>query len=170
MVDEKEKIWVTPPLPAGIKVRHVGYLDLGPFYTWLERWFEFQGYFPGGTLEKFYDEKLEQSGAKKIEIRWVGMKKKNPYYTYYIEIIFLLVGINKVEIQLGEKKVKLEKGDFELRIGAYLEKGMAGAGFLRNIYEKFVVRKQLELYKFECYDKVYKLQEDIKTYFNQYVQ
>lgn len=165
---DTEKIWVTPPMPGGIKVRHVGYLDLGEFYTWLQRWFEFNGYF-GGNFEKFYEEHIDQAG-KKIDIRWVGKKKKNPYYTYTIEIIFLLVAVNKVEVQMGEKKIKIEKGDFELRLGAYVEKGMKGAGFLRKLYEKVIAKKNIELYKKECYDKLYKLQGEIKAYFNQYVQ
>ncbi len=168
MAEEKEKIWVTPPLPAGVKIRHIGYLDLGAFYTWLQRWFDFNGYF-GGDFERFYEEKVDQSG-KKIEMRWVGSKKKNPYYTYYIEIIFLLVAVNKVDVEVAGKKIKLEKGDFELRIGAYVEKGMKGSGFLRNLYEKMIAKPQLDTYKFECYDKVSKLQEEIKAYFNQYVQ
>ncbi|MFH1210815.1 MAG: hypothetical protein V1645_02760 [archaeon] len=165
---DTEKIWVTPPMPGGIKVRHVGYLDLGAFYTWLQRWFDFNGYF-GGDFERFYEEHIDQ-GGKKIEIRWAGKKKKNPYYTYNIEVIFLLVAVNKVEVQMGEKKIKIEKGDFEIRIGGYVEKGMKGAGFLRNIYENIVAKKNVDLYKKECYDKVYGLQEDIKKYFNQYVQ
>jgi len=169
MADEKEKIWVTPPLPGGIKVRHVGYLDLGAFYTWLQRWFEFQGYFPKGDFEQFYEEKTD-AGGKHIQIRWIGKKEKNPYYTYAIEVIFLLVAVNKVEVQMGEKKVKIEKGDFEIRMGAYVEKGMKGAGFLRNLYEKIIAKRNIEDYKRECYDKVYKLQEEMKAYFNQYVQ
>ncbi|MEM4266817.1 MAG: hypothetical protein QW404_02060 [Candidatus Nanoarchaeia archaeon] len=165
---EKEKIWVTPPMPGGIKVRHVGYLDLGAFYTWLQRWFEFEGYFTP-ELENFYEQKIE-TGGKRIEIRWIGKKKKNPYYTYVIEVIFLLININKVEVQAGEKKIRLEKGDFEIRFGAYVEKGMEGANFLRKLYENIIAKKQVELYKQECYDKVYKLQEEVKAYFNQYVQ
>lgn len=168
MADVKEKIWVTPPMPGGIKVRHVGYLDLGAFYTWLQRWFEFEGYFVP-DLERFYEERIEQ-GGKRIEIRWVGKKKKNPYYMYTIEVVFLLININKVEVQMGEKKIKIEKGDFEFRLGGYIEKGLKGAGFLRTLYERIVAKKQIELYTKECYDKVYKLQEEMKAYFNQYVQ
>lgn len=165
---DKEKIWVTPPMPGGIKVRHIGFLDLGDFYRWLQRWFEFEGYF-SGDFERFYEEKIDASG-KKIDIRWVGKKAKNPYYTYNIELIFLLVGVNKVEVQSGEKKIRIEKGDFEMRIGAYVEKGMNAPGFLRKLYEKVLAKKQLDEYMMECYKKAYKLQSDIKTYFNQYVQ
>ena len=166
MVERKERIWVTPPMPGGQKIRHVGYLDLTEFYVWLQRWFEFNGYFHD-DFEEFYEEKTLPRG-KEVHIRWHG-KKSAEYFTYHIEIIWLLVGINDVEIPVGDKKRKIKKGDFELRFGAYLEK-KGEVNIFRKIYETFMIRDIIEQHKAKLYDKFYSLHKDVKDYFDQYVQ
>lgn len=169
MAEQLIKIWVTPPLPGGVKIRHVGYLDLTEFYVWLQRWFEFQGYFKEDKdFEEFYEQRILPKGEE-MHIRWKGFKEENPYFTYYIEVIWLLVGINKVEVPMGDKKRKIHQGDFELRIGAYIVK-KGPSGFLRKIYEYFIMRKVIEEHKFKLYDKFYSLHDEIKSYFDQYVQ
>lgn len=167
MVEQKEKIWITPPLPGGQKIRHVGYLDLGQFYTWLQRWFEFNGYF-NPNFEKFYEERTGPRG-KELHIRWIGRKKENPYFTYVIEVIWILVGVNKVEIPMGDKKRKIEKGDFDIRLGVYLEKKGPNDIF-RKIYEYFIIDKTIEEHRVKLYEKLSSLHGEIKSYFAQYVQ
>ena len=61
-MSEKEKLWVSPPMPSGQKIRHVGYLDLGEFYTWMQRWFEFNGFFHD-NFERFYEEEGLPTGV-----------------------------------------------------------------------------------------------------------
>lgn len=164
-----EKIWITPPLPGGIKVRHVGFLDLKEFYTWMQRWFEFEGYFKSGKdFERFYEERTLPKG-KELHIRWVGKKKVNEYFNYGIEVIWLLIGLNEVEVPRGDKKIKIFKGDFELRIGAYLEKGMGARNIFRKIYDQFVIRRLILDHRDKLYEKTYSLQAAIKAYFDQYV-
>jgi len=168
MAEQKEKIWVTPPLAVGgQKIRHVGYLDLGDFYTWMQRWFEFNGYFHP-NFERFYEERTGPRG-KELHIRWKGVKKQNPYFTYNIEVIWLLVGVNEVEVPMGDKKRKIQKGDFELRFGAYLEK-KGEANVFRKIYEYFIISKTIEEHKAKLYEKFYTLQDEIKAYLDQFVQ
>lgn len=164
---QTEKIWITPQLPAGMKVRHKGYLDLKEFYTWFQRWFEFKGYFHP-NFETFYEERNLPKG-KEMHIRWVGKKKATPYFTYVIEVIWLLVGINEVEIPMGDKKRKIEQGDFELRLGAYLEK-KGPKGMLRKIYEYFMIRKIILQHRDKLYDTFYSMHDEVKSYFDQYVQ
>lgn len=168
---QTERIWVTPHLPAGMKIRHVGYLDLKEFYTWLQRWFEFKGFFHD-NFETFYEERTLPRG-KEVHIRWVGRKEINPYFTYAIEVIWLLVGVNQVEIPMGDKKRMVDKGDFELRFGAYVEKKGPGKGLrwaFRKIYEYFVIRKIILDHKYKLYDTFYTMHDEVKAYFDQYVQ
>ena len=167
MVEQKEKIWITPPLPGGQKIRHVGYLDLKEFYTWLQRWFEFNGYF-NPNFEKFYEERTGPRG-KEIHIRWIGRKKENPYFNYVIEVIWILVGVNQVEIPIGDKKRKIEKGDFDIRLGVYLEK-KGPKDIFRKIYEYFIISQTIEEHRVKLYEKLSSLHEEIKDYFAQYVQ
>jgi len=167
MAERKEKIWVSPPMPGGQKIRHVGFLDLGEFYTWLQRWFEFNGYFHP-NFEIFYEERTLPKG-KEMHIRWEGKKVQTEYFTYHIDVSWLLVGINKVEIPMGDKKRKIEKGDVELRVGAYIEK-KGPDNIIRKVYETFIIKKIIEQHKHKLYDKFTSLVDEIKAYFNQYVQ
>lgn len=167
MAEQAEKIWITPPMPGGQKIRHVGFLDLREFYTWLKRWFEFNGFFHD-NFEKFYEERTLPKG-KELHIRWVGKKKANPYFTYYIEVIWLVVGLNSVEVPMGDKKRKIDQGDFELRFGAYLEK-KGPENILRKIYDTFVIKKIITQHRHALYDKFYSMQNDVKSYLDQYVQ
>jgi len=167
MEQRKEKIWITPPMPGGQKIRHVGFLDLKEFYVWLHRWFEFKGYFHP-AFEEFYEEKTTPRG-KEVHIRWLAKKQVTPYFTYYIEIIWLLLGLNNVEIPTGDKKRKIMKGDFELRFGAFVEK-KGPVNIFRKVYEKFVIKNIIEQHKDKLYDTFYKLHGEVKEYFDQYVQ
>lgn len=167
MAERVEKIWITPPMPIGQKVRHVGYLDLSEFYVWIQRWFEFNGYFHD-NFEKFYEERT-LPGGKEMHIRWHGRKEETPYFTYNIEIIWLLVRVNDAEIPHGDKKRKIKQGDFELRFGAYLEK-KGPANIFRKIYESFIIKNIIEQHKHKLYDKFYSLHDEVKAYFDQYVQ
>ncbi|MCG2717730.1 MAG: hypothetical protein L6408_02695 [Nanoarchaeota archaeon] len=164
---EKEKIWVSPPMPGGQKIRHVGYLDMGEFYTWLQRWFEFNGFFHD-NFERFYEERTGPRG-KEIHIRWEGRKKETPYFTYVIEVAWLAVGVNDVEIPMGDKKRKISKGDFELRFGACVEK-KGPDNMFRKIYEYFVIAKIIEQHKVKIYKKFNSLLTEVREYFDQYVQ
>lgn len=169
MAERTEKIWITPPMPGGQKIRHVGYLDLPEFYVWLQRWFEFKGFFNEGIgFEDFYEERTLPKG-KEMHIRWKGRKKETPYFTYHIEVIWLLVGINDVEIPHGDQKRKIKKGDFELRFGAYLEK-KGPTNVFRKIYESFIIKKIIEQHRNKLYDKFYSLHGEVRAYFDQYVQ
>lgn len=161
-----EKIWVTPP--GGLKVRHVGLLDLEEFYKWLFRWLEFEEYIKEETYERAYDEQTTPAG-KQIFMVWHGVKPKTKDFSYVIDIKWILVGVNSVEVQKDEKKVKIFKGDFDLRIISYVEKTIRSRGILRLIYDRFIIRKRTEEHKSLLYDKVATLQNEIINYFNQYV-
>ena len=169
---ENEIYWVTNPLPKGIKVRYIGLLYLDELYRWLKMWFEFKKYYKlGEDFEEFYYETTNPDGSKKIEIRWKGKNKENEYFNYHIDLIFLLVNVNDVVIEKDNQKIKIQKGDFEFRIGAYLEKGMdKEPNFIKKIYEKLMITKRLEEQKFIVYDDVYTLQKELSEYLNQPMQ
>ncbi len=161
-----ERIWVTPP--TGLKIRHVGILDLEEFYKWLFRWLEFEGYISESSYEKAYNEQTT-AGGKQIFIQWHGEKQKTKDFRYVIDVKWILVGVNSIEIQREDKKVKLFKGDFDIRVMAYLEKTIGGGGFLRRIYDMFIIRRRVDEHRSNLYDKVTTLQNEIVQFFNQYV-
>jgi hypothetical protein len=161
-----EKLWVTPPAPGGMRVRHVGVLDLGEFYKWLVRWLTFRGFW-SNTNETQYLERVTPTG-KKYELIWECKKEQSSHFTYCVRLTLLLIGINDVEVQRDNKKFKIQKGDFEIRIAAHVEKTYETKGLINRFYE-ILIRRRIEEYKLDLYEKVYELQEYIKEYFGQYV-
>lgn len=172
---EQEVIWLTPPMPGGVRVRHIGLLHLDELYRWLQRWFEFEGYYKKGRdFEEFYQEKINPNGSKKIEIRWKGKKdgadkkEHKDYFSYHIEISFLLINVQDVTVEKEGQQIKMQKGDYEFRMGAYLKKGMKGdSGFFKKIYEKLIIDQRIEEHRLNVYDDVYKLHEQLSEYLNQ---
>lgn len=152
-----------------IRLRHIGVLDLDEFYRWLRRWFVFEGY---NIHESHYLEEIDPKG-KIYKIIWKCKKKKTDYFEYYIEIRWLLAGISKIELQRGTDKVRIEKGDFELRMDVVLRLGSKKDNFLakhewfRKAYENFLIRDRIDEMKWDLYKKADGLQDEIKTYFNQ---
>lgn len=155
---------------SNIRLRHVGTLDLGEFYRWLNRWFTFEGY---SVYEKQYIEKIESGGSKTYYILWDCKKKKTKYFEYRFELRWLLVGVGRIEIQKGTDKVRVESGDFEIRMDTDLLMGPQTDDFLakhewfRKAYENFLIRGRIEEMRVDIYNKTNDLQEDIKKYFNQ---
>ncbi len=153
------------------RIRHIGILDLGEFYRWIKRWLEFNGFWEDMN-EKQYLETILATGAKRIEFTWECRRRKTPDFTYYVPITFELVGISDVEVQRGDKKIKLQRGDFDIRLSAHLEKTRVEEGFitvLRDLYERYIIKKRIEEYKLDLYDKFYKLVEEMKEFINVYV-
>jgi len=169
---DKEIHWVTSPLPGGIKVRHIGMLYLDELYRWLQRWFEFKGYYTkSDDFEEFYNETTNPDGSKKIEIRWKGRKKEEEYFTYHIDLIFLLANIQDIMVEKNGQKIKMQQGDFEFRIGAYLEMGMnKEPGLFKKIYRLFVIDNRKDEHKFIVRDDTYSLQEELSAYLAQPMQ
>ncbi|MDD5331646.1 MAG: hypothetical protein PHE43_02395 [Candidatus Nanoarchaeia archaeon] len=163
-------------IASGLKVRRVGIIDLGDFYRDLKRWFDFNGYADEGSGGKKFDELSYKEtkmpgGALKIELVWEGRKEETPFITYVISIVWLLIAVTDVEVVIDNKKLKKQKGDFELRISSYIDKHYTEKrGLFKSLFEKFIAKKTIEDHKREVYDKTYSLQSYIKEYFDQYMQ
>jgi len=160
----RTKIFATP---GELKIRHVGLLELSEFYRWFKRWFEFKGYWDNSN-EVLYSETITSIG-KKIDIKWSCKKARTKYFIYHIDVVFLLIGINKVEVQQEDRKIKIEKGDFEIRINGYMEKKVSG-GVLWKVYERIMLKKNIDMYINDLSDTILSLQDEIKSIFDQYVQ
>jgi len=80
---------------------------------------------------------------------------------------FIFVGLRDVEIQKDDKKIKLQRADFDIRMSAALERTGKQSYFM-EIYERFIIKKRIEEYKVDLYDKFYGLVEEIKEFLNVY--
>lgn len=163
-----------------IKIKRKTILDLTRFYKFVRYWMDDNGFFkelPAGAFkETKYVEKTEP-GGKHLEIFWEGEKNFSDYFTHKLTVSYLILGWNKVEIQQGNKKLKLDDVDIEIRISGILVtdtdpknffKDTPFSKFIQKIYETLIVKKRLEKYKIEVYNKTYALQDEIKKFMDMY--
>ncbi|MBU2634614.1 MAG: hypothetical protein KJ674_05220 [Nanoarchaeota archaeon] len=154
-------------VPGDLKVKAVTTIDFPLFYKKLKLWLQDEGYAKEKTLEQKYIERIKPNG-KQLEIQWVTKKSKSDFFDYHIKLTFLILGMKDVEIQQGSITRKMNKGDFELRIEAYIEttKNLEKLGTLKRIYTNILIKKRIEEYKIELYDKVYKFHAYVKELLN----
>jgi hypothetical protein len=162
-----EKEYVTPS--SGLKLKWKGVIDLEELYKEMKRWLEDKGFFKEETSEKKYVERRYPGGPKSIEIRWETQKGVSDYFRYNINVSFLLIGVSEAEKQLenGAKK-KMHKGDFEIKITAYVTTGSKewdNMGSFEKVYYNLIVVNRIDGYKADLYDKVYKFHSMIKEFF-----
>ena len=150
-------------LAKGAKLKWNGIYDMNNVYKKMKQWFDSKGY---DFKETQYLERAKPNGTQ-LEISWKATKKASDYFLYTIEVLFLVIGMNKVEVERDERKFKLEKGEIEIQFTAYLIKDYKDRWkempLRRNIYEKFIVKDRIEGYKGEVYENVYGLMSEVKT-------
>lgn len=155
-----------------LRLRHVGILELGAFYTWLQRWFDYEFAWKN-TFEKSYDEIILPDGnSKNIEIKWKLKRNISSYFDRIIEIEFTLITVSDTEIQQGDVMRKVQKGDFEIRVAAYVETNPEKVGkrdsMFRKVLEKFFLRRRIEEQKNELREKISKFNGEVREIFKQY--
>lgn len=159
-----------------IKIKRKTIVDLTRFYKFVRFWLGDKGFFKtdGAINEYRYVDKTEP-GGKHLEIFWEGEKKFSDYFSHKIKVSFLVLGLNKVEIQRGNKKLKLDDCDVEIRITGALVTDRGNSykdtpfqKLIQKIYEGIIVNKRIEKYKVEVYDKTFTLQDDIKKFLDMY--
>ncbi len=156
--------FVTPA--SGIKIRFIGTIDLGKFYKYIKLYLQDRDFAKETNLEKEYIERVKPNG-KQIEAIWECGKIVNDYIKYKIKISYLMVGVNEVEVQKENFKLKLYKGDFQVIIVAYVEEGSEKwdeLGVIAKLYKKLIAKQRIEDYKNELYDEILKLSKYIKGF------
>lgn len=154
---------------SGLKVKQKSIFDLDELYKVLFRWFELYGY----VLQELEYRDSAEGDSKHLEIKWKAEKAVDDYVMYVIRLNFLILGLQKVEVEENGVKVKKYTGDLEMNFYAFLAKDYenkwADAGYakvFREIYDKYVIKKRMEgLYR-ELYEELYKLLDEVKAFLN----
>ncbi|MFH1592619.1 MAG: hypothetical protein ABIB47_04610 [Candidatus Woesearchaeota archaeon] len=152
-----------------VKIKDKSIFSLEELYKLLFRWFELNQY---DFNEQEYRDEDTGAGQKHLEIKWYAEKKINDYFKFVIETNFLVLGLEKVEIESGGVKRNTNKGEVELRIKAYILKDYENrweAGFmrfLRAFYEKFVIRGRIDDLENQIYEEAYRYMDEIKAFLN----
>lgn len=153
-----------------IKIKDRSIFNLDELYKLLLRWFELHNY---DFQEQEYRDEDMGEGKKHLEIKWYAEKKIDDYFKFVMEINFFIIGLESVEIERDGVKHKTNRGEIEMRTKAYILKDWqskfeqsALMKFLRDIYDKYIIRARIEGYEGELYEETYKLLDEVKAFLN----
>tara|TARA_Y100000310_G_scaffold329253_1_gene398727 strand:+ start:3394 stop:3900 length:507 start_codon:yes stop_codon:yes gene_type:complete len=105
--------------------------------------------------DKDHSETMKSSG-REVTTEWNCEREVNDYIKFFIEIIIIVR--NQIDVLVDNKK--LQKGDIEFRLKAYMKKNWKktfktkGVGEIeRHVYEKFIAPLKLEDYEDKIKDE-----------------
>ena len=152
-----------------VKIKDKSIFSLDELYKTFYRWFEFHNY---DFQEQEYREE-DLAGKKHIEIKWYAEKRIDDYIKYVLEINFLIIGLEEVEIEQAGIKASSNKGEIELRVKAYILKdwnekweGQAFTKFLRGFYDRYLIKNRILGYESELYEETYNFMDEVKAFLN----
>ena len=129
------------------KLKQDSVFDLTEMYKTLFRWFDVNGY---SFYEKEYND-IDEPAGKHLEVYWYTEKVIDAYVKFVIEVNYLVLGLQKIELESGGIKFKTNKGSIEFRITAYLLKDYNDKwsktpiqSKMRFLYDRFVIRKRID--------------------------
>lgn len=153
-----------------LKIRQKATLDMKELYKVMHSWLKFYGYTE--FYEKDYLEKDEEDG-KHIEIRWLALKKVDDYVKFVIEIQFNISDLKDLVLEKDKQKIKVTKGEISTNFKAFLLKDYEDVWekrpmvrFLREAYDKYIIRGKLESYEKDLVDETHKLMSEVKSFLN----
>ena len=120
-----ERIYVAGDQFTSITFKYDEVLSLKELYKFAREWMVINGYMSpiSGYDEKYYMEKVDQSGAKEIWVWWrtSRVNKQNVYVKFFLNVDFHIMGLREVEVTVRGQKVKANKGEVEIMVNAYAE-------------------------------------------------
>lgn len=132
------------------KIKQTGIFDFKELYRYCYTWLVDEGYL---LTEKNYSEKITPNG-KEVEIIWEARKKISDYFRFVFKISWRVLGMVTVEVEENGKKIKMDKGQVEIKVDATLEKDYehrwennAFTKFLRGAYDKYIIRGRIDQYE-----------------------
>lgn len=150
------------------KFKFTGIFDFKETYNFLYKWLNDYGYIL--IQEKNYVEKITPEG-KIVEIKWEAKKKVSDYFRFFLKIDWLVTGMTNVEAERNGVRVKMNKGNVEIKTTGFLEKDYehrwevsAASKFLRGIYDRYIIRSRIESYERKIIEEVDELVAQGKSY------
>ena len=152
---------------SNYKLKQDSIFDLGELYKSIFRWFDVNGY---SFYEKEYND-IDEPNGKHLEIYWYTEKKIDLYVKFVIEVSYLVLGMQKIELEKGGVKIKTNKGSIEFRITAYLMKDYddkwsksAMQKKMRYVYDRFIIKKRIDKLESELVKDVNSLIDELKAF------
>ncbi len=150
------------------KIKHTGTTDFKELYQFLYTWLTDEGY---DVYEKKYSEKVAGDVKEEIKIEWEAKKKISDYFRNVIKSKWRIVNMKDVEVQQGNRKIKMQKGIFEIKFEGILQKDYENKWektpimkFLRGLYDKYVIQTRIEHYEEKLFSKTNDIVEQAKAF------
>ncbi len=149
------------------KIKYTGVFNLNDLYNLLYDFLSDGGYF---VMEEGYSEKIKAEG-KEIEIKWTCLKKVTDYFRFRLKITWRLFRVVDVEIMKNGKKIKMNKGDLEIKFTSVLDRDYEHKfeispfhKFLRAIYEKYIIKNRIEQMEEKLVEETLNFVNNTKAY------
>jgi len=153
------------------KINVSGIFDLQAFYKHGRDWFEYNKYL---VSEKDYKENIFPTN-KVIEFTWECSRDIDEYSRFMIEVRGNAKNVMDVEVKENKKVVKMQKGDIELKVSAWLVLDYESTWeqkpvfkFLKGFYEKFIYRGTIDTLKGEIWKEGWDFLNEMKAFLNLY--
>lgn len=154
-----------------VKFEYNGIFDIHNLFKHIQSW----------LLERAYEKKVSKNfqfdgkTGKFIEWQIEPWKKISDYYRFIIKLRILIYDMNDVEVEKGEKKVKLGQGRVICVLDAFLEHDYEHRWddnpmmfFIRTMYDKFLFKAYTERFEQRLTYDAHHLFDSIESYFNVY--
>lgn len=155
------------------KVKHSGIFDFKAFYDFLYDYLMDSHY---DVFEKKYGE-IKKAESKNLDIFWEAKKPmasigKGPskYFVAQIQVRYTVLGLQKVKVKRDNEEVSMDSATLELDFTADLIKDPENKWdgpfykFLRNLYDKYIIKSRIEDYEMEVYQDVSEVINAVKAY------
>lgn len=140
-------------------------------YKHAKEWLEYWRY---DVVEKKYKHK-EAGDGKEVEIVWNCTREIDEYTQFYIEIRWLCLNMKDIIVNIGNQKIKMNKGEINVFVSAYLVLDWQNKWeerpilkFLRSFFEKYLYHGHIQSLKEELWKEAWAFYNEIKAYLNMY--
>ena len=137
-------------------LRQAGVFNFKDYYEFLYDTLTELGY---DVFEDRYAE-TKKGESKNVEISWRADKPISRYFKFSISLRWFLQGLTKVKVKQEGQEVSMDSGSVSVDFSADLVKDHNNewnAGFwkwIREIYDKFIIKSRIENYEFTLYEEV----------------
>ena len=152
-----------------LKLQWTGIFHLEELYKKMKFWLDFNGY--GDEKKNFMEERYVErikGPSKQLEVKWIGEKFIDDYFSIIFTIDFLIIGLKEIETQKEGKKIKMNFGTVIVYFTSDLIKNRQNKyndnGLFKKFYENVLVKSKIEQHQSAAYSKVYSFHDEVKSY------
>ena len=149
------------------KLKYKGTFDYSEVYKFMYDWLVEEEYV---VEEQKYDEAI-LGDSKDVKITWMAEKKISDYFKNEIKLDFKILGLKDVEVEKEGKRIKINKGGFEVKIVGNLTKDWESTWennpmmkFFRGIYDKYIIEGTIKEYSEVLVEDIEELIEETKAF------